>query len=146
MSCFFFYHQPHCEIPHRCPHTHYSGALVKLTFGGDGTYRNASTEWEDVAYEPATLEIGMKEADFSNKNLGAGGAIIVGAWMSHKDNGAMTNLNISANKLTRGKWTNALGNGDPNDNNNYETDMSGLLQMRRRTAANTAWYRCYCLS
>ena len=51
----------------------------------------------------------------------------------------MTSLNISANKLTRGKWTNALGDDDRDDDNNYETDMSGLLQMRRRTVANTAW-------
>ena len=66
------------------------GALAKLTFGGDGTYR---------PYEPVTLEVGMAEANLSNKNLGAGGAIIVGAWISHKDNGALTSLNISSNSL-----------------------------------------------
>ena len=37
----------------------------------------------------------MAEVDLSNKNLGAGGAIIVGAWISHKDNGAMKKLTIS---------------------------------------------------
>ena len=76
-----------------------SGALAKLTFGGDGTYSNESTYWEEVPYEPATLEVGMTEADLSNKNLGIGGALIVGAWISHKDNGALTSLNISNNEL-----------------------------------------------
>ena len=41
----------------------------------------------------------MAEADLSNKNLGAGGAIIVGAWISHRDNGALTSLNVSKNAL-----------------------------------------------
>jgi Leucine-rich repeat (LRR) protein len=76
-----------------------NGALAKLTFGGDGTYSNESTYWKEVPYEPATLEVGMTEADLSNKNLGIGGAIIVGAWISHKDNGALTSLNISNNEL-----------------------------------------------
>jgi Ran GTPase-activating protein (RanGAP) involved in mRNA processing and transport len=66
-----------------------NGALAKLTFGGDGKY-----------YKPATLEVGMKKADFSNKNLGDGGAIIVGAWISHKDNGAMAKLDLRNNGLS----------------------------------------------
>jgi hypothetical protein len=41
----------------------------------------------------------MTEADFSNKNLGDGGDIIISAWMTHKDNGAMTSLNLSYNGL-----------------------------------------------
>jgi hypothetical protein len=49
--------------------------------------------------EPATLEVGMTEADFSNKNLGMGGAIIISAWITHKDKGAMTSLNLSTNRL-----------------------------------------------
>ena len=49
--------------------------------------------------EPATLEVGMTEADFSNKNLGMGGAIIISAWITHKDKGAMTSLNLAWNGL-----------------------------------------------
>ena len=75
-----------------------NGALSKLTFGGDGDYYD-SDKRERVPYEPVTLEVGMKEADFSNKDLGASGAIIVGAWISHKDNGALTSLNVSDNQL-----------------------------------------------
>ena len=74
-------------------------ALAKLTFGGDGTYSNESTNWEQVPYKPATLEVGMKEADLSDKNLGIGGAIIVGAWISHKDNGALVSANLLNNKI-----------------------------------------------
>jgi hypothetical protein len=50
---------------------------------------------------PATLEVGMgmAEADFTNKGLQAAGAIIVAAWMSHRDMGAMTSLNLASNEL-----------------------------------------------
>jgi hypothetical protein len=41
----------------------------------------------------------MTEADFSNKNLGMGGAIIISAWITHKDKGAMTRLVLSNNQL-----------------------------------------------
>jgi hypothetical protein len=41
----------------------------------------------------------MTEADFSNKNLAVGGAIIISAWIFHKDKGAMTSLNLSGNGL-----------------------------------------------
>jgi hypothetical protein len=34
----------------------------------------------------------MTEADFSSKSLGVGGAIIISAWISHKDKGALTKL------------------------------------------------------
>jgi Ran GTPase-activating protein (RanGAP) involved in mRNA processing and transport len=49
--------------------------------------------------EPATLEIGMTEAHFSYKNLGVGGAIIISAWITHKDKGAMASLDVSNNTL-----------------------------------------------
>ena len=62
-----------------------------------------------VPYEPATLEVGMTEADLSNKNLGAGGAIIVGAWISHKDNGAVEKLLIGANNSSGAEAGKALG-------------------------------------
>ena len=38
-----------------------------------------------------TLKVGMTEANFSNKNLGAAGAIIISSWMSNKgDNGVQS--------------------------------------------------------
>jgi hypothetical protein len=49
--------------------------------------------------EPATLEVGMIEADFSNKNLGVGGAIIMSAWITHKDMAALSVLNLASNNL-----------------------------------------------
>jgi hypothetical protein len=76
-----------------------NGALSKFVFGGD-TYRNASTGWKDITPEPATLEVDMTEANFSNKNLGVGGAIIVSAWITHKDKGALVKLDISSNNIT----------------------------------------------
>jgi hypothetical protein len=81
-------------------HTHDNGALSKLIFGGDG-YVVATTMQNKkiVTPVPATLEVGMTEADFSNKNLGAGGAIVIGAWISHKDNGAMSILNLAENNI-----------------------------------------------
>jgi hypothetical protein len=41
----------------------------------------------------------MTEADLSNKNLGVGGAIIVGAWISYKDNGAILSVNLLKNGI-----------------------------------------------
>ena len=74
---------------------------MKLTFGGDkynkGNPGQVRSLW--VTPEPATLQVGTTEADLSDKNLGVGGAIIVGAWISHKDNGALTSLNMSDNQL-----------------------------------------------
>jgi hypothetical protein len=72
-------------------------ALSKLIFGGDGY---------DIQYDPvvpATLELGMTEAEFSGKNLRAGGGIIIAAWITHKDRGALTSLNLSSNDLALAK-------------------------------------------
>jgi hypothetical protein len=74
-----------------------SEALLTLIFGGDKVNR-----WDATAQEPATLKVGMTEADFSSKNLGPAGAIIISAWISHKDKGALTSLNLSSNRLTNG--------------------------------------------
>jgi hypothetical protein len=63
-----------------------NGVLTKLIFGGDFKC-DRSTRHYDVPYEPAALEVGMTEADFSNKNLGTGGAIIIAGWLTHKDMG-----------------------------------------------------------
>jgi hypothetical protein len=77
-----------------------NGALSKLIFGGD----EYTGDWTGFGYEvitpePATLEVGMTEAEFSNKHLGEGSAIIISAWLTHKDNGAMTSLNLAANEF-----------------------------------------------
>jgi hypothetical protein len=74
-----------------------SNALSTLMFGGLAYYDDEQEKM--VTPEVDTLEVGMTKADFSNKNLGAGGAIIVGAWISYKDNGALTSLDLSSNKL-----------------------------------------------
>jgi hypothetical protein len=54
------------------------------------------------------VEIGMTKADFSGKVLGVSGAIILAAWITHKDNGAMTSLNLASNALC---GVNAYGHG-----------------------------------
>jgi hypothetical protein len=70
-------------------------ALSKLIFGGDA-YEDTSR----VAPGPATLEIGMTEADLSNKNLGVGGAVIIlAAWIIHKGDWAITSLNVKDNQI-----------------------------------------------
>ena len=44
----------------------------------------------------------------------------------------MTSLDISANKLTRGKAK--YGNSsDPNDDSHWETDMSGIIALAAAT-------------
>jgi hypothetical protein len=66
--------------------------LSTLIFGGDKV-----NSWDDAAPEPAVLKAGMTEADLSNKGLGADGAIIIAAWISHKDNGALSLANVMGN-------------------------------------------------
>ena len=73
-----------------------------------------------VAFKDKTIT----ELDIRGKNLGTEGALVVSYYL--ENNGALTSLNISSNKLTQGKWTNALGDSDRGDDKNYETDMSGL--------------------
>jgi hypothetical protein len=88
------------------------GALSKLMFGGDEYQKWNSDTYEDdtITPKPAVLEIGMTEADFSNKNVGVGGAIITAAWISHNDNGALTSLNLSSNCLTGDDGDDMSGN------------------------------------
>ena len=74
-----------------------NGALEKLIFGGKQYWDGGSNSIKN--HEPAVLETGMTEADLSNRGLGTGGAVIVGAWISHKDNGALTSLNLATNNL-----------------------------------------------
>ena len=73
------------------------GALSKLIFGGGGDEDDEDDE--SITPEPATLEVGMTKADLSHKNLQAGGAIIVGTWISHKDNGALLFANLLNNRV-----------------------------------------------
>jgi hypothetical protein len=73
-----------------------NGAVSTLIFGGDGEVYDGSI-W--IPALPATLTVGMKEADFSNKNLQAAGAIIVAAWISHKDTGAISSVNLLKNHI-----------------------------------------------
>jgi hypothetical protein len=74
---------------------------LKLIFGGDKYNANKilSGYGEWITPEPATLEVGMTEADFSNKNLGPGGAIIISAWITQKDNGAISSVNLLKNAI-----------------------------------------------
>jgi hypothetical protein len=64
------------------------GALSKLIFGGDRYFK--AGKW--VYPKPATLEVAMTEANFGSKNLGEGGAIIISAWLTHKDKGAISTV------------------------------------------------------
>ena len=74
-------------------------SLSALIFGGDGDYYD-SEQRKRVKCEPATLKVGMTEANFSNKNLGAAGAIIISSWMSNKgDKGALSSLSLAHNQL-----------------------------------------------
>jgi hypothetical protein len=76
-----------------------NGALSKLIFGG-------VEYWSGNQYatpEPAILELGMTEADLSNKHLQAAGAIIIAAWISHRDKGALVKLDIGNNYIGAGK-------------------------------------------
>jgi Ran GTPase-activating protein (RanGAP) involved in mRNA processing and transport len=87
------------------------GALVTLIFGGDGyeKFDEDKADFVTITPDPAVLEVGMAEADFSNKNLGPGGAIITAAWISHKDNGALEKLVLSNNGILKAEAGEALG-------------------------------------
>jgi hypothetical protein len=67
------------------------GALSKLIFGGDKYVRDNKY----VTPGPATLELGLTEADLSNKGLQTAGAIIVAAWISHRDKGAISTVVVN---------------------------------------------------
>jgi hypothetical protein len=89
-----------------------NGALLTLIFGGDDYYDSG----QRVKYEPATLTVDMTEANFSNKNLGPGGAIIIASWISNKDDkGALSVLDVSNNGIGHcddlpSGWSLHLGN------------------------------------
>jgi hypothetical protein len=138
------------------------GALSKLIFGGEKyrysylthSYELGSVDGKQqvITPESAILEVGMTEADLSNKNLGAGGAIIVAAWISHKDKGALTSLDISSNNLVGEKGTGRYKtvdaeNSDDTDEEEQimEPEFSGIIaianaipDMRALTSLNLA--------
>eukprot|EP00935_MAST-01C_sp_MAST-1C-sp1_P000186 g186.t1 len=113
------------------------GAMAKLIFGGDGQIYGGHAS-------PATLEVGMIEVVLRNDYLGVGGAIIVGAWISHRDNGAMVKFDVSNNDIRAGGGK-ALGDAlkdnqvlqelniasnklNLQDNTKFsDTDMSGVI-------------------
>jgi hypothetical protein len=72
------------------------GVLTRLIFGGDH-WNSPLDGW--ITPEPATLEVGMTEVDLSNKGLKAAGALIIAAWISHKDMRALASLNLASNGL-----------------------------------------------
>jgi hypothetical protein len=99
-------------------------ALSKLIFGG-----NKVNSW-DSEMKPATLEVGMTEANFGNKNLGAGGAFIISAWITHKDKGAILSLNLSSN---------GLGQLPPGWSAHVDPDSQGIFYAKEATASQ--WVR-----
>jgi hypothetical protein len=72
-------------------------ALSTLIFGGDKDSHYNGTKW--ITPEPAILEVGMTTLDLSNKALGTGGAIIISAWLTHKDNGTISSVNLLKNVI-----------------------------------------------
>jgi hypothetical protein len=74
------------------------GALSKFTFSGGVPEYDDGSGWTDG--DPVTLEAGMTEANFSNRELGVPGAMIISAWLSSgKDKRAMTSLNLASNNI-----------------------------------------------
>jgi hypothetical protein len=74
------------------------GALSKLIFGGSDKYIGDGQMCYNTP-EPATLELGMTEVDLSNKGLQTAGAIIIAAWISHRDKGVLSVLSLKSNAL-----------------------------------------------
>jgi hypothetical protein len=71
--------------------------LLKLIWGGGLYYDYGKSKY--ITPEPAILEVDTAEANLSDKGIGAGGAIIISAWITHKDKGALTTLNLSNNNI-----------------------------------------------
>ena len=69
----------------------------------------------------------LKEINLAENNLNAEAGRIFSEGLH--DNGALASLNIANNHLTRGKWTNALRDGDEDDPANYKSDMSGVIAL-----------------
>jgi hypothetical protein len=67
--------------PWVCYYPQDMGALSELILEGilTGTCQQAGRML--LRSPPPTLELGMNDVDFSNKNLGVGKAVIISAWM-----------------------------------------------------------------
>jgi hypothetical protein len=104
-------------------------ALSKLIFGGDHFF-DSDTD-ESITPEPAILEVGMSEADFSNRNLGAGGAIIIAAWITHKDRGGLSVLSLKENRLATKEGGKALAQALANNSTLKELDVSSNVWKER---------------
>ena len=97
--------------------------MAKLTWSGERYLE----QLECLDAPHVTLDMDMKEADFSNKHLGVSGAIILAAFIKRKsfqDNGALASLDISNNSLTQGELK-CLGIPDLG----HKTDMSGVIAL-----------------
>jgi hypothetical protein len=90
----------------------------------------------DGMFGPAALEVGMTEADFRNKDLGMGGAIIISAWITHRDKGALSVTNVMGNRIGKEQLTKLqeIMRAKPNlvslcgiTNGATEADLSGLV-------------------
>jgi Ran GTPase-activating protein (RanGAP) involved in mRNA processing and transport len=77
------------------------GALSRLIFGGDKESHFDGNNW--YTPKPATLEVGMTNVDLSSKGLGASGAIVISAWLTHKDDGALSSINVEKNNIPANK-------------------------------------------
>jgi hypothetical protein len=88
------------DIPGFAEHLKDMGSLSKLTWSGEQWVNKETGELEDAP--PVTLDTTMTEADFSNKHLGACGAMILAAFISSKsmkDKGSLSELDLSKNNL-----------------------------------------------
>jgi hypothetical protein len=75
---------------------HYQSLLLVVTITNSINYYDKG--WKKPG--PVTFEVGMAVADFSNKHLGAGDGIIISAWLTHRDNGALIELDIGSCSTT----------------------------------------------
>ena len=73
-------------------------ALTKLIVGND---------FQNEPHGLATLEIGMTTLNFFRKNLETGDAVIINKWISDKDTGKLTSVNLLRNHIDL-EQTNAL--------------------------------------
>ena len=76
----------------------------------------------------------ITELDISGQRLGVEGALVIRRYL--ENNGALTSLNISNNKLTKGKlkkkpswWKESHHRTYGRDDDQYETDMTGITTL-----------------
>jgi hypothetical protein len=94
-----------------------------LTFSGDPRQARGYSKDSD----PVAMYLGMTQADFSDKGLGITGAIIVGAWITHKDNGALSVLSLKDNRLPTKEGGEALAQALASNSTPKELDVSSNI-------------------